>query len=591
MPVIGNKLTQEQPPAPNLPDYPERLNFYLERQFRLLRTETATATGDFIDPVDLATGGDGTLESPWTTTGTNPIQAAVDKILTGQVKGGGRILMSPGVYSIDGGPNGNGVEITNPTAVFAGVTLEGIAAGNRMSKLPDGRYAHDGVILLYSGTKAALKIGHWATNRSFWAEHCFFRNFKIVQAGTGHTGIGLLARLMRFSKFENVGAFGFDIGMGLSGVSDFNRFENCTVHDPGTYGVQVGRQNDENNVAFGALAGECNANRFYSCDIMGLDRSGVTPAWGMTIENNSVGNLINGCEFHNFNTLGGGYTGYGAIHIQSNGFDSIRTTVTNNYFEGNYHAVLHNNSAGAGRDCQGLDFSDNWVTQIEGYGLRCNSGLTGATRGITAKNNVFHVPSASAPYNNAIGIHTGTYVTNVFLAGNAYVVEGPAPTFNPQTYTLPGGNVVSGAGSLVEVIDDAIVWRGMYQSKMTVGSASEEVTLNTGGLITSSVADLLPAKSLILGVTARVTQGITDATNWAVGDAAQTARFSSPNASLTFGTNSVGQNHWDPTVATSNLGPVQSVAAPVQITCTGANPGAGRIRITVFYLSLSAALS
>lgn len=115
------------------------------------------------------------------------------------------------------------------------------------------------------------------------------------------------------------------------------------------------------------------------------------------------------------------------------------------------------------------------------------------------------------------------------------------------------------------------------------GQNSELLTLSTVALTTDTVGNLLPAGAIIDAVVCRVTTALTTTTNWAVGDANQAARFSSANATLTLGTTSVGLNQADPTVASSNLGPVQAAAAKVRITCTGSNPGAGVIRITVFY--------
>lgn len=114
------------------------------------------------------------------------------------------------------------------------------------------------------------------------------------------------------------------------------------------------------------------------------------------------------------------------------------------------------------------------------------------------------------------------------------------------------------------------------------GQASEEITLSTSGTTTDSVANLLPSSAIIEAIVARVTQTITVATDWKVGDGTQAARFCSANATLAAGTTSVCLNQDDPTVATANLGPVQSSAAKVRITTTG-TPGAGKIRITVFY--------
>lgn len=84
---------------------------------------------------------------------------------------------------------------------------------------------------------------------------------------------------------------------------------------------------------------------------------------------------------------------------------------------------------------------------------------------------------------------------------------------------------------------------------------------------------------MIDSVVVLVTTTITNTTNW-VGDANVSNRFSSPNATLISGTSSVGLNHVD---QTGTSGPKQVAAAKVRITCTGANPGAGVVHITVFY--------
>ncbi len=114
------------------------------------------------------------------------------------------------------------------------------------------------------------------------------------------------------------------------------------------------------------------------------------------------------------------------------------------------------------------------------------------------------------------------------------------------------------------------------------GQISEEITLSLVGATTDSVADMLLANSIIEAVTARVTATIATATDWKLGDAVQAARFLAATTDLVIGTTKVGLAHADPTVATANLGPVQSAAAKLRVTCTG-TPTAGKIRITVFF--------
>ncbi|KKL20154.1 hypothetical protein LCGC14_2458310, partial [marine sediment metagenome] len=114
------------------------------------------------------------------------------------------------------------------------------------------------------------------------------------------------------------------------------------------------------------------------------------------------------------------------------------------------------------------------------------------------------------------------------------------------------------------------------------GQISEEITLSIAGTTTDSAGNLLPANSIIEGVVARVTEAITTATDWALGDASQGARFLAANSTLALGTTAVGLAHRDPTVASADLGPVQSAAAALRVTCSG-TPGAGKIRVEVYY--------
>lgn len=131
-------------------------------------------------------------------------------------------------------------------------------------------------------------------------------------------------------------------------------------------------------------------------------------------------------------------------------------------------------------------------------------------------------------------------------------------------------------------LPNADIVQGPNGAQWIRGQATEEVTLSNGGTTTDSSTNLLPANAFIEAVVARVTTTITVATNWKLGDSTQPGRFTGQISALTAGSTTVGLNHLDPTVASSNLGPVQTSATPVRITTTG-TPGAGKIRITVFY--------
>lgn len=124
---------------------------------------------------------------------------------------------------------------------------------------------------------------------------------------------------------------------------------------------------------------------------------------------------------------------------------------------------------------------------------------------------------------------------------------------------------------------------GANGSTQNVAVIEELLTLDTGAGFTDSVGDLLPANSLILCVTARVTTSITTATAWKLGDATTTGRFAADNATMTAGATSIGFAHLQGAVSTDAAGPVQTAAAKLRVTTTG-TPGAGAVRLSVYYL-------
>lgn len=136
------------------------------------------------------------------------------------------------------------------------------------------------------------------------------------------------------------------------------------------------------------------------------------------------------------------------------------------------------------------------------------------------------------------------------------------------------------AGTWSKVVANVL---GTHGESMTLAQVSEEITLSTSGATTDSTANLLPANSIILAVVARVTTTITTATDWKLGDATTAARFTAANSTLTAGTTDYGFAHMQGGVSTDATGPVQVAAAKLRVTTTG-TPGAGAVRVTVFYL-------
>jgi hypothetical protein len=118
---------------------------------------------------------------------------------------------------------------------------------------------------------------------------------------------------------------------------------------------------------------------------------------------------------------------------------------------------------------------------------------------------------------------------------------------------------------------------------------SELLTLSTGGTTTDTTANLLPANSIVLGVSGRVTTTITSGcTGWQLGDPTTAGRFTASDTTLTAGEAKVGSVQLTTGVASATTGMFQTSAAKVRVTCATAAPGAGAVRITVFGYTLTA---
>ncbi|KKK49743.1 hypothetical protein LCGC14_3131980, partial [marine sediment metagenome] len=168
------------------------------------------------------------------------------------------------------------------------------------------------------------------------------------------------------------------------------------------------------------------------------------------------------------------------------------------------------------------------------------------------------------------------------LGGKNWAEPDPIGATTPKSgkfTTLEATSTLEAAGEVTAKAN--VSQESPNAGKWIRGQISEEITLSTGGATTDSAGNLLPANSIIEGVVARVTETITTATDWALGDATQAARFLAASTNLTLGDTEVGLAHRQPSVADA-LGPVQSAAAALRVTCSG-TPGAGKIRVEVYY--------
>ena len=150
--------------------------------------------------------------------------------------------------------------------------------------------------------------------------------------------------------------------------------------------------------------------------------------------------------------------------------------------------------------------------------------------------------------------------------------------------------VIGFCGSTVTTEGGIQAAQSSNAASMKILSISELVTLDTGAAFTDTTANLLPANAIIHSVVARITTTITTATTWQLGDPTTAGRFTTTNATLTANTTDYGYIHRTTGVASATTGMVQTTAGKVRITLDG-NPGAGAVRVTVFYSLLVAPTS
>jgi len=154
------------------------------------------------------------------------------------------------------------------------------------------------------------------------------------------------------------------------------------------------------------------------------------------------------------------------------------------------------------------------------------------------------------------------------------------------TDSVVAGNVTSDKQASTQVTRlEAIT--GPEREYMEFGVLSEQVTLGTGSATTTTSGNLLPADSIIEAVMAIVTTSITTAVNFDLGDAATPARFKTDSTNITDNAKTIGLEHWEAAEVTAGDGALQTVAAPLVITCD-TTPGAGAMYVTVIFRRFTA---
>jgi hypothetical protein len=221
---------------------------------------------------------------------------------------------------------------------------------------------------------------------------------------------------------------------------------------------------------------------------------------------------------------------------------------------GNGNIVIGADIENANNSSTAVFFANNalvWGNYVSCY---LGGNTTDFSFGAASLNNTCYVTGGISPSSDPVVSDSGT--------NNS--------VWNPRTFKIDVSSNVT-LGSVTELTANGATWKQ--------GQNSENLTLSTSATTTDTAGNLLPANSIIESVVARVTTTITTATDWKLGDATTAGRFSTANSTLVAGTTQVGTVQADQTGAP---GPRQVAAAKVRVTTTG-TPGAGAIRITVFY--------
>ena len=139
------------------------------------------------------------------------------------------------------------------------------------------------------------------------------------------------------------------------------------------------------------------------------------------------------------------------------------------------------------------------------------------------------------------------------------------------------------APGITTTIGETLTGLGANGAAWNVQTATTELTGLSGATATAS--SLIPAGSMVIGVSTRVTTAITGATSFDIGDGSDVDRW---GASIAIGLGTTS----DPTDFADNTIQWQtSAAGDVVLTANGGSFSAGDVRIVVTYLSLTAPTS
>jgi hypothetical protein len=259
------------------------------------------------------------------------------------------------------------------------------------------------------------------------------------------------------------------------------------------------------------------------------------------------------------------------------------------YFSGNwigdgagYTGILLKNIGGssAGTQVGGLSVTGNYfdssltvATLASFQATPINSAAAFAFSG----NSIQVIGTAFAFYSGS----PGSSNVQIDIAGNQW---GSAPATAFMTGAPGQGRIADYLGRTFFYGPTGSSDSGGFGSNQLSNAAACETsfgitTLSTGGTTTNTSQSCLPSTAIIDAVVYRITTTITTAASFTIGDSTTAARFCGTQSILTAGTTNVCFTQADQTGA---AGPRQVSASPVRIT-TNANPGAGAMRLIVYF--------
>ena len=325
-------------------------------------------------------------------------------------------------------------------------------------------------------------------------------------------------------------------------------------------------------------AGFTNSFPFVPCDI-GAGTSNVTPTIS-TISYTTGGAYISGATFMPL-TAGqcalvfSDNTNYFAIQLAGGGSTLPDLTDTSGVklISAVPLAFSTNNAVTSGSPTEMFRKFASLFCWSLGFGDAADFCLD-STRGYRAFN------SASYAWANSSSDASATIDTTL-QRGSAGVVDvggnGAAATIGDISGTLQT--------STVNITDDGNT-SGTAQlsfgSKLSSTSAGCETayaptSVNTGSATTTTGLNCLPANAIIDGVVYRITTTITTAANFTVGITGTLSKFCSTQSTLTSGTTGLCA------AQTGTAGALDTTSAAPIVVTFNATPGAGALRIIVFY--------